>query len=193
MKRMLDLFCGRLGWSKAFLAKGWECVGVDLVRPPELPQGFTFVCADARQVSFRDGEFCAVDRDGSVRYLGTFDFGCASSPCEKFAVFGMAMFHPDPPYPFEGVELFNHSRALFERAGISYVLENVRPAWKFVGPEVNQCGPYSLWRNAVPALMPQGINKGFGAWNFLFAVGLLWLAMGLFFYLLVKSSIRREP
>ena len=29
--------------------------------------------------------------------------------------------------------------------------------------------------------------------HFLFAVGLLWLAMGLFFYLLVKSSIRREP
>ena len=42
-KRMLDLFCGRLGWSKAFLAKGWECVGVDLVEPPEIPQGFRFI------------------------------------------------------------------------------------------------------------------------------------------------------
>jgi site-specific DNA-cytosine methylase len=28
--RMLDLFCGRWGWSKAFAARGWECVGVDL-------------------------------------------------------------------------------------------------------------------------------------------------------------------
>jgi len=24
--RMLDLFCGRWGWSKAFAARGWECV-----------------------------------------------------------------------------------------------------------------------------------------------------------------------
>ena len=46
MKRMLDLFCGRLGWSKAFLAKGWECVGVDLVEPPEIPQGFRFIKAE---------------------------------------------------------------------------------------------------------------------------------------------------
>jgi hypothetical protein len=37
--RMLDLFAGRLGWTKAFLARGWECVAVDLVEPPEIPQG----------------------------------------------------------------------------------------------------------------------------------------------------------
>jgi len=43
---MLDLLCGRLGWTKAFLARGWECVGVDLVEPPEIPQGFTFIKGD---------------------------------------------------------------------------------------------------------------------------------------------------
>ena len=40
--RMLDLFCGRWGWSKAFADRGWECVGVDLVEPPEIPEGCKF-------------------------------------------------------------------------------------------------------------------------------------------------------
>ena len=35
--RVLDLFCGRFGWSRAFAARGWECVGVDLVEPAEFP------------------------------------------------------------------------------------------------------------------------------------------------------------
>ena len=46
MPRLLDLFCGRWGWSKAFAAHNWECVGVDLVEPPEIPQGCTFIKAD---------------------------------------------------------------------------------------------------------------------------------------------------
>ena len=41
--RMLDLFSGRWGWSKAFAKRGWECVGVDLTRPPEIPEGCTFI------------------------------------------------------------------------------------------------------------------------------------------------------
>lgn len=157
---MLDLFAGQLGWSKAFLARGWEVVAIDLVEPAEIPQGCTFHQADVRNVVYRDGEFCVIDSNGAVRWIGRFDFGCGSSPCEKFSVFGMAMFHPDPPYPFEGIELFNHSRALFEKAKIPYVLENVRPAWKFVGPEVHRCGPFSLWGKGVPPLLPQGIKKG---------------------------------
>jgi hypothetical protein len=163
--RMIDLFAGRLGWVKAFLARRWQCVAIDLVAPPEIPDGVQFVRADVRNVTVHNGDFWVTDLDGVTQCLGRFDFGCGSSPCEKFAVFGMAMFHPDPEYPFEGIELFNHARALFERAGILYVLENVRPAWKFVGPEANRCGPYALWGKGVPPLMPQGITKGFGAWN----------------------------
>jgi hypothetical protein len=157
---MIDLFAGRLGWETAFLERGWQCVAVDLVPPPAIPEGVSFVQADVREVTFHTGQLWVRQTP-----LGRFDFGCASSPCEKFAVFGMAMFHPDPPYPHEGIELFNHARWLFESAGIPYVLENVRPAWKFVGPEANRCGPYALWGKGVPPLIPQGITKGFGAWN----------------------------
>lgn len=144
--RLLDLFCGRWGWSKAFAARGWECVGIDLVEPPEVPQGCTFMLTDVLLI---DEEFC---RD--------FDFICASSPCEQFSVHGMRHFHPNPPYPELGIGLFNHTRNICESSGTPYVMENVRAAQKFVGNAVHHCGPFYLWGNAVPPLMPQNITKG---------------------------------
>jgi hypothetical protein len=154
MKRMLDLFCGRLGWSKAFLARGWECVGVDLVRPGNLPewamdlQGFEFICCDVLELS-----------QGFMRY-GCFDFICASSPCEQFSVHGMKHFHPKPPYPELGIKLFEHTRAICEASGVPYVMENVRAAQQFVGNAKHHCGPFYLWGSAVPPLLTQGIRKG---------------------------------
>lgn len=146
MKRMLDLFCGRLGWSKAFLARGWEVTAVDLVEPPEIPQGVTFIQMDVTKLPSR---FCE-----------QFDFVCASSPCEEFSVHGMKHFHPNPPYPELGIKLFEHTRAMCERAKIPYVMENVRSAQQFVGNAAHRCGPFYLWGNAVPPIVPQGISKG---------------------------------
>lgn len=152
--RMLDLFCGRWGWSKAFAARGWECVGVDLTVPPEMPKGCTFVQVD---VLLLDADWV---RDLKV------DFICASSPCEQFSVHGMKNFHPNPKYPELGIKLFNHTRALCEASGLPYVMENVRAAQQFVGQAVNHCGPFYLWGNAVPPIMPQGIKKGMNrTWN----------------------------
>ncbi len=148
--RMLDLFCGRFGWSKAFAARGWECVGVDLVEPPEVPTGCTFVKADILEYKpwqLTQGNY-------------PFDFICASSPCEQFSVHGLKCFHKAPPYPEMGIKLFNHTRALCEAAGIPYIMENVRSAQQFVGNAVNHCGSFYLWGNAVPPILPQGISKG---------------------------------
>jgi hypothetical protein len=147
---MLDLFCGRWGWSKAFAARGWECVGVDLVEPPEIPQGCKFFRLDILSISRVQGWM--VDWD--------FDFICASSPCEQFSVHGMKHFHPNPPYPELGIKLFNHTRSLCEASTAPYVMENVRAAQQFVGHAVNHCGPFYLWGSGVPPLMPQGITKG---------------------------------
>jgi len=145
--RMLDLFCGRLGWSKAFAARGWECVGVDLVEPKETALGFKFVHADVLNIGER------------FVFEGEFDFICASSPCEQFSVHGMKHFHPNPPYPELGIKLFNHTRQLCEQSGVPYVMENVRAAQQFVGRAVHHCGPFYLWGSGVPAIMPQGISK----------------------------------
>jgi len=145
--RLLDLFCGRFGWSRAFAERGWECVGVDLVAPPEIPEGCEFFHADILNLNA-----------GDVLCLSP-DFICASSPCEQFSVHGMKHFHPDPPHPELGIKLFNHTRLLCEAAGLPYVMENVRAAQQFVGDAVNHCGPFYLWGNAVPTLLPQGISK----------------------------------
>jgi len=158
--RMLDLFCGRFGWSKAFAERGWHCLGIDLVQPAEIPGHCLFqsvnvlsIVWDASIRRFRNTD------DGFI--FPHFDFGCASSPCENFSLFGLRNFHPNPPYPELGVQLFNHTRSIFEQSGMPYVMENVRAAQEFVGRAVNHCGPFYLWGNAVPPILPQGITKGF--------------------------------
>src|SRR5271170_2365533 len=103
--RLLDLFCGRWGWSRAFAARGWECVGMDLVVPPEIPQGCKFICQDILGIS---------DWFLSEGKLSPFDFITVSSPCDNFSLFQIRNFHPDPPYPKLGIKLFNHARSLCE-------------------------------------------------------------------------------
>jgi hypothetical protein len=147
--RMLDLFCGRWGWSKAFAAREWECEGFDLVAAPEIPENCIF----------RPFDVMLLEADDIRR--GRFDFACASPPCEEFSVWGMKHFHPNPKYPENGIRLFNHTRSILEASGVPYVMENVRAAQRFVGNAAHHCGPFYLWGNAVPALMPRGITKGF--------------------------------
>lgn len=150
--RMLDLFCGRFGWGRAFAARGWTVVGIDLVEPPEIPEGCTFLKQDVLRVA-------SITEDWVCQY-GPFDFVCASTPCEQFSVHGLRCFYPNPPYPELGIKLFNHTRAICEASEVPYVMENVRSAQQFVGHAEAHCGPFFLWGNAVPPLLPQGIMKG---------------------------------
>ena len=152
--RLLDLFCGRWGWSRAFAARGWECVGLDLIEPPKTPDGCRFVI----------GDVLAVDVGQIQR--GDYDFIVASSPCEEFSVHGMKHFHPNPKYPEMGIKLFNHTRAICEASGVPYVMENVRTAQQFIGQAIHHCGPFYLWGTGVPPLLHKGIIKGFNRdWN----------------------------
>lgn len=146
---MLDLFCGRWGWSRAFSIRGWACEGVDLVTPPTIPYAnCTFIPEDVMNLSAR------------WINLGQFDFICASSPCEQFSVHGMKHFHPNPPYPELGIKLFEHTKRICEESGVPYVMENVKPAQKFVGQAKSRCGSFYLWGNGIPPMLPQGIRKG---------------------------------
>lgn len=159
--RMLDLFAGRLGWGKAFLARGWEVTAFDLVAPPEVPEGVLYLQLDVLRLGWLPGSGLVYSGpDGKIWELGFFDFICASSPCEQFSVHGMKHFHPNPPYPEMGIKLFNHTRALCEAVGVPYVMENVRAAQQFVGRAVHHCGPFYLWGTGVPPILPQGVIKG---------------------------------
>jgi len=160
---MLDLFCGRLGWSKAFAARGWECVGVDIQRPPEIPKNCQFIELDVMQLCWNEypiGHFNIRCEGPSPFWEGGFDFLCASPPCEEFAVWGMKHFYPQPKLPETGILLFEYTRNLFRCSGIPWVIENVRPAQQFVGQAKQLCGSFALWGNGVPPILPQGIRKG---------------------------------
>ncbi len=168
--RLLDLFCGRWGWSRAFAARGWECVGVDLVESSEIPIGCRFIkadvlslCLESHETQYGEGFLRFIENDKPCAM--PFDFIVASPPCEEFSVHGMRHFHPHPKYPEMGIKLFNHTRSLCEASGVPYVIENVRAAQQFVGQGVHHCGPFYLWGNGVPPLVWQGIHKGLNLRN----------------------------
>ena len=147
--KLLDLFAGRLGWSRAFLDRGWEVMAYDLNLPDmAIPAGADYRLQDILTLTPED-----------IREINP-DFICASSPCEQFSVHGMKHFHPNPKYPEMGLTLFTHTRMLCESSGVPYVMENVRSAQKFVGDAAHHCGPFYLWGSGVPPLMNQGISKG---------------------------------
>ena len=148
--RMLDLFCGRCGLSRIFAERGWDCVVVDLVEPPnmrQLPRNIEFYQADVLGISH-----------WWIQQRG-FDFLWASSTCDGFASFGMKHFRPNPPHPEVEIRLFEHTRHIFQMTGLPHIMENVRPAQQFVGKAQGHCGPFYLWGNAVPPILPQGISK----------------------------------
>jgi hypothetical protein len=150
--RALDLYCGKGGWTDGLMAAGFDVVGLDLFPQPDYKG--QFVQANILLLEwFPEVGFILILQGIPFRHLGFFDFICASSPCEEFSVHGMKHFHPNPKYPEMGLQLFNHTRALCEKSGIPYVMENVRPAQKFVGAAVTHCGPFYLWGNGLPAIM----------------------------------------
>lgn len=135
-KVMLDLFCGRGGWTKGFLAHGWRCIGIDLFPQPDYP-----------------GEFIQADI-AHLLELPEADFYCCSSPCEQFSIHGMKHFHPNPKWPWLGIALFNRAKELLEATGKPYVMENVRAANKFIGKQDYAFGPFYIWGNCLGKMWP---------------------------------------
>ena len=146
--KLLDLFCGRWGWSSVFAARGWKCMGIDVVRPPEIPAGCEFWQHDILELTADWIWKCG------------FDFICASPPCEQFSVHCMKFTKKkDHPYPGTGVKLFEHTRFLCKAARIPYIMENVRCAEQFVGRAQAHAGSFYLWGTAVPPLLPRRLIK----------------------------------
>ncbi len=128
---MVDLFCGRGGWTKGFLAHGWRCIGIDLFPQPDYP-----------------GEFIQADI-AQMYELPPADFYCCSSPCENFSRFRLKCFHANPPWPWLGIALFGRAKELIEATGKPYVMENVTAAPAFVGRADARFGPFCIWSNCL--------------------------------------------
>ena len=136
-RHMVDVCCGtRFGWTKGFIAHGWDCTGIDIVDVPDYP-----------------GRFIRADIAHLIE-LPEADFYCCSTPCEQFSVHGLRCFFPNPKWPLIGFALFEHARRLLEATSKPYVMENVRAAQPFIGESSLNCGPFYMWGNCIPALIP---------------------------------------
>lgn len=141
-----DLFCGLGGWSEAFLAEGYECIGFDIEAHDYGTGGYPgkLILRDIRSIhgsELKDAT-CIV----------------ASPPCQAYSYRAMpwkrAKALPPPDNTLFN-ECFRIQREASEAAGhhIPMVVENVRGAQKWVGKAQWNYGSFYLWGD-VPALMP---------------------------------------
>lgn len=133
MRAVLDLFCGVGGWSKAFSARGWRCVGVDLC---DLGYPFEFVKSDVF--------------DLSSDWMSGFDAVVASPPCEDFARAWLPWLRGDKSPDSVSLELLSWSVSLCDRP--RRLVECSNFAARHV-PGSLRFGSYSLWGD-VPLLIP---------------------------------------
>ena len=162
----IDLFCGKFGWSRPWLALGGYVVGFDISHEPyhgPVPEGADLVLQDVR--TLRGSQF----RHASLIL--------ASSPCPEYSYMAMpfgrgrqiarALRGRDVfPEGYRGSQSIEELNFLFyepqriqreacEAAGryIPLVQENVRGAEAWVGRAAYRYGSFYLWGD-VPALMP---------------------------------------
>lgn len=116
--RLLDLFCCAGGAAKGYADAGFEVVGVDL--EPQRRYPFAFIQADALSLD--------------LRFLRWFDAIHASPPCQGYTALRHAPGAKGAP------QLIDQTRALLERTGLPWIIENVEEArWAMRDP-ITLCG-----------------------------------------------------
>lgn len=135
---VVDLCCGAGGWTDPFLDRGLRVVGYDIYRHPEY-RG-ELVIGDVLKLQPEDLP------EGVVLIV-------ASPPCEEFSRHSMPWTRKrNPPEP--DLRLVKKAFELGRAIQVPLVLENVRAAQKWLGPAVAHWGPFYLWGDGVPALLP---------------------------------------
>lgn len=113
---LLDLFCGAGGAADGYHAAGFDIVGVDVSPQPHYP--YPFLQGDALAV-----ESWAWPSPSGYSFPEGFAAVHASPPCQRYSDLakrnGNADAHPD---------LIEPVRAMLQRIGLPYVIENVEGA-----------------------------------------------------------------
>lgn len=133
--RLLDLFCGRGGWSKAFMSRDWHCVGVDIKAlgyPGEFVQKSVF--------------------DLDPKYIDGFDAITSSPPCEEFARAWLPWLRGDHKPEQWAIDLLEWSVKLCAERK-NRITECSLFSTRHVTGSIKH-GSYALWGD-VPLLMPQ--------------------------------------
>jgi hypothetical protein len=131
-KILLDLFCGRGGWSKAALKDGWDTIGIDISHH-NYPGRFI---NSALPMPIPD----------LLQFSPT--LVVASPPCEAYARHHLPWLKGPPP----DETLLRWSISLIEKLPCPVLIECSRFAARHV-PGSTICGSYALWGN-VPAILP---------------------------------------
>jgi hypothetical protein len=147
MKRriLLDLFCGRGGWTVPALSAGWECIGFDIA-----DHGYP-------------GRLVLGSLPCSIDYLKSFqpDLIVASPPCEDFARHHL----PWIAGPVPSTDLLRWSIGLVGKFDCRVIVECSRFAARHVTtPRAFLVGSYALWGN-YPALLPDPPRRKSRYWG----------------------------
>lgn len=138
---VLDLCCGTCAWSKPWLARGYRVVAFDIYRHRLAPPQVEVRLGDIRSAS-------------GIEFRGRTRIVLASPPCDEYARFTMPWTRArNPPQP--DLSLWQHCERIAQEADAPLLLENVQSAQKFHGPARWHFGPFYLWGDAIPALMPK--------------------------------------
>lgn len=160
---VIDLFCGLGGWSEAFLAEGYRCIGFDIERHQYGDQRYPAQLVIQDVLTLHGSQF----KDAAVIV--------ASPPCQAYSYRAMPwnplwcdnsrmdddgsppIDHriPDVIYNDLFRACFRIQREASAAAGrhIPMVVENVKGAQLWVGSARWHFGSFYLWGD-VPALMP---------------------------------------
>lgn len=168
----IELFSGRFGWGKGFVAEGFRVVGFDILHESyhgPVPEGCELVLQDVLTLhgsQLKDAA-CIV----------------ASPPCQKYSYMAMPWDLSKREIRWQEWErdsqlgnymltqlfedCFRLQREATEAAGhyIPMLVENVKGAQRWVGTAAWHHGSFYLWGD-VPALMPfsGGRKNGGGSW-----------------------------
>lgn len=139
MKRfILDLCCGLCGWSIPFAKMGYQVVAFD-IRQYVFRSDITFVKSDVRLLS-------GYDYRGASVVL-------ASPPCDEYARWGMPWTRARKP-PAPDTSIWTACERIAKESSAPLILENVKAAQQFHGPARCHFGPFYLWGDGIPALLP---------------------------------------
>ena len=145
---MLDLYCGRGGWTRGFQAHGFTCYGFDIDSQFRGVYPGTFIRCDILKLTLK------MLRELKPRV------GCASSPCEEFTRHRMPWTRRrNPPPPTLGVRLAHEASRIASGLGVPLIFENVLMAQEWLGPAVMHIGPFYFWGDGIPGIWPHEISR----------------------------------
>ena len=135
--RLLDLFCGRGGWSTPAIARGWTCIGIDIANhgyPGQLIR---------TSLPLTHADLLSLHPDLVV----------ASPPCEAYARHHLPWMHAYGPID---ERLLRWSVDLTRTLPVPVIVECSRFAGWHLTPD-RWTRPYALW-GSLPALLPHGFK-----------------------------------